>query len=134
MIKTQGSAAHLVLACEPQHVGVEQKEEDKADGEEVHVETEQHSGLEEVPPLAAHATEGVGAADDGDAGGNDEEWVCAVVGESGEEIGYAEAYKYERVTSKERTVMRIENSGYHAVAEEKLQARIGHAWMDWLNG
>ena len=105
----------LVFAGEPEHVGVEKKEEDEADGEQVHIETEQNACLEEVPPLSAHAAEGVGAADESDAGWYDEEWIGAVVGETGEKIGDAKTCEYERVASKERTVVRIENSGYHAV-------------------
>lgn len=101
----------LVLSGEPEHVGVEEKEEDEADGEEIHIETEQNACLEEVPSLASQAAEGVGGAGDGDTCGNDEEWVGSVVGEAGEEIAHGETCEDERVPSKERTVMRIENSG-----------------------
>lgn len=117
----KGGPFKLVFAGEPEHVGVEEKEEDEADGEEIHVEAEQDARLEEVPPLASHAAEGVGAADDRDTGWNDEEWIGSVVGEAGEKISDTKAYKYERVASKERTLMRIENSGYHAVAEESYR-------------
>jgi hypothetical protein len=121
-----------VLAGQPEHVGVEEKEEDEADGEQVHVETEQDACLLEVPSLASHAAERIGAADDGDTCGNDEEWIGAVVGEAGEKIGDGKACEYERVTSKEGTVVRIENSGYHAVL--KIGTAKDRLWrMDWLN-
>ena len=117
---------------EPEHVGVEKKEENEADGEEIHIDTEQDACLVEIPPLASQAAEGVGAADDGDTGGKDEKWVGAVVGEAGEEIGHGETCEDQRVPPKEGTIVRVENSGYHAVlkfgtAKDRLWRR------DWLN-
>ena len=109
------AAGLLVFAGEPEHVGVEEKEEQEADGEEIHIETEQDACLVEVPPLATQAAEGVGGADDGDTGGNDEEWVGAIVGEAGEKVAQGEACEDERVASKEGTVVRIEDLGSHAV-------------------
>ena len=106
-----------MLAGEPEHVGVEEKEEDEADGEQVHIKAEQDARLKEVPSLAAHAAEGVGAADHCYKGGNGEQRIGTVGGEAGEEVGRGETCEYKRVSSKERTFVRIEDLGYHAVLE-----------------
>jgi hypothetical protein len=106
-----------LLAGEPQHIGVEKEKEDEADSEEVHVEAEQDSGLEEVPSLATHATEGVGAANDGDTGRNDNQRVRSIFGEAGEKIGNGETREHESVAAKKRTPVRIEDLRSHAVLE-----------------
>ena len=49
---------------DPGHVGVDEKEEDQAEGKEVHVDAEDDSAVIEGP-AALHAADGVGSACDG---------------------------------------------------------------------
>jgi hypothetical protein len=60
-------------------VGIEEQEEDHAERHQVHVDEEENATMIEAP-AALHATDGVGGAEDGDEGGNDEDW-------SGEDVG-----------------------------------------------
>jgi len=105
----------LVAACEPEHIGVEKQKEDKADGEEVHIEAKKNPGVEEVPMGASHAAKRIAAADDSDNCRNDNEWICAVVGKAGEEIGNSEACKHECAASQDGCFMRIEDAGFHTI-------------------
>lgn len=105
----------VLLARQPEHVGIEKKKEDKADGEEVHIKAEEDSCLEEVPLTFPHAAEGIGAPDDSDEGGNYKERGSAVGGESGEQVGSSKADEDEYAASNERSPMRIENAGSHAI-------------------
>jgi hypothetical protein len=110
-----------MLAGEPEHIGIEEQKEDEADGQQVHVKTEKDAGLEEIPLWAAHAADGVGAAEDGDTGGNDEEGVGTVVGKSGEEIRRTEAEQDKSAATEEGDLMRIEDTGSHAVAKSSYR-------------
>ena len=78
MIRGAGTA--LVGRGHPEHVGVEEKEEDEADGHEVHVDAEDHAAMVEVP-AALHAADGVQCAEDGDQRGEDEQRSGSVVRE-----------------------------------------------------
>lgn len=111
-----------MFAGEPEHVGIEKKKEDEADGEEIHVEAEENSGMEEVPLRTSHAAEGIEAADGCDDCREDEKEVCPVVGESGEQIGHPEAEKHKYVASQQGPPLRIEDAGYHAlpIAKDRI--------------
>ena len=79
-------------------VGVEEEEEDYAEGHEVHVNQEEDARVIEAPaPL--HAADCVRSAGDCDQGGNDEEWSGMVAGEVGEEDGHTETTKYEETSA-----------------------------------
>jgi hypothetical protein len=108
-----------VFGRQPEHVGVEKKKEDEAEGEEIHVEAEEDTGLEEVPLRTSHAAEGVGTAEGCADDGEDQEGVCAVVGESGEKIGDPEAAEDEDAASQKGPFMRIEDAGFHAWFTDK---------------
>ena len=104
-----------MLAREPEHVGVEQKKKDEADGEEIHVKAKEDTGLKEIPLATAHAAERVGATNDSDTGGNGEEGIGVVVRKAGEEIGCSETEEHKDVASQEGSFVRIEDTGSHAV-------------------
>jgi hypothetical protein len=79
-------------------VGVEEEEENHAEGHEVHVDQKEDAPVVETPsPL--HAADCVCSAGDGDQGGNDEEWSGMVAGEVGEEDGHTETTKYEETSA-----------------------------------
>ena len=82
----------------PAGVGVEEEEEDHAEGHEVHVDAEDDASVIEAP-AALHATDGVGGAGDGEEDGKDEEGSGAVVGEVGEEERDGEAEEYEETAA-----------------------------------
>jgi len=72
--------ASLVGGGHPKHVGVEQKEEDQADGHEVHVDAEDNATVVEVP-AALHAADGVHCAENGDQRGQHDQRCGMVVRE-----------------------------------------------------
>ena len=75
-----------LLRGDPASVGVEEEEEDHADGHEVHVDEEEDSAVVEAPaPL--HATNGVRGAGGGGEGGEDEDRGAVDLREAGEEDG-----------------------------------------------
>jgi selenophosphate synthetase-related protein len=74
----------LVGGGNPKHVGVEQKEEDQADGHEVHVDAEDDAAVVEVP-ATLHAADGVQGARYGDEGRKDDQRSGVVVREVREE-------------------------------------------------
>jgi hypothetical protein len=114
-----GVCIFLALAGEPEHVGVEEKKEDEAEGKEVHVEAEEDASLEEVPLRASHAAEGVGATDGRDDGRDDKEEIRPVVGKSGEQIGGTETEKHKYAASQQGSAMRIEDAGFHSLPTAK---------------
>ena len=79
---------------DPAGVGVEEEEENHAEGHEVHVDEEEDSAVIETP-AGLHAADSVyGAGGRGD-GGDDEQWGGAVVGEIREQNSDAEAQENE---------------------------------------
>jgi hypothetical protein len=79
-------------------VGVEEEEENHAEGHEVHVDQEEDAPVVEAPaPL--HAANCVRGAGDCDQCGKDEEWSGMVAGEVGEEDGHTETDKYEETSA-----------------------------------
>jgi hypothetical protein len=97
---------------DPAGVGVEEEEEDHAEGHEVHVDAEDDAGVIEAP-AALHATDGVGGASDGEEDGKDEEGSGVVVREVGEEKRDAQAEEYQETAAKKRVDTRIEEGMFH---------------------
>jgi hypothetical protein len=100
--------------CDPAGVGVEEKEEDHAEGHEVHVDAEDDAGVIEAP-TALHATDGVGCARDGEEDGEDEEGSGVVVGEVREEKSGGETEENQEAAAEEGVGMRIEEGMFHEV-------------------
>lgn len=74
----------LVAPGQPEHVRVKEKEENHEDCEEVHVKHEEDACVIEVPSRVDHAAVSVGAADDRNDCGEDEEQGRVVIGEARE--------------------------------------------------
>jgi hypothetical protein len=104
----------LLGGGDPAGVGVEEEEEDHAEGHEVHVYAEDDAGVIEAP-AALHATNGVGCARDGEEDGEDEEGSGVVVGEVGEEKSYGETEENQKAAAQKGVGMRIEEGMFHAV-------------------
>ena len=102
-----------MAAGHPEHVGVEKQKENKADGEQVHVEAEQNAGVKEIPVRMAHAAQGVDAADDGDDSGNDELGGRVIGGKGREMISESEADEDQYASAQYGGAMRIEDAGFH---------------------
>ena len=116
-----------LLARQPEHIRIEKKKKNKADGEEVHIEAEEDACLEEVPLAFSHTAEGISAADESKEGGNDKERGSAVGGESREQVGRCQADKDEYAASEVGGPMRVEDAGSHAFyLESSSRSRIGH--------
>ena len=82
--------AALVRGGDPKGVGVEEEEEDHAEGHEIHVDEKEDAAVIETPaPL--HAANGVRGAGGGGEGGEDEDWRCVDLREAGEEDGCEQA-------------------------------------------
>jgi hypothetical protein len=78
----------------PQHVGVEEKEEDQTNGHEVHIDEEENAAVIEAPP-ALHTAEGVECAENGDQCWQDEQGRATVVREVRERERDCDAEKNE---------------------------------------
>jgi hypothetical protein len=99
---------------DPKRVGVEEEEENHAEGHEVHVDEEENSTVIEAPaPL--HATNGVRRARDGGEGGENEERCGMDLREAGEEDGCEQTGQDEQNGAEERSLARIEKAGEHTV-------------------
>jgi hypothetical protein len=92
----------------PEHVGVEQKKENQADGHEVHVNAEEDAAVVEVP-AALHAADGIKRAENGDQCGQDNQRRGMVVREVREQKRCCDAEKNESAAAKEGTVSRVED-------------------------
>ena len=57
---------------DPEHVGVEEKEEDQADGHEIHIDAEDHAGVVEVP-AALNAADSFGGSYEREKRGEEQE-------------------------------------------------------------
>jgi hypothetical protein len=106
--------AGLLGGCDPAGVGVEEEEENHAEGHEVHVDAKDDAGVIEAP-ATLHAADGVGCAGDGEQGGEDEEGGSVVVGEVGEETSDGETEENQEAAAQKGMGMRIEEGMFHAV-------------------
>ena len=76
----------LVGGGDPEGVGIEEEEEDHAEGHEIHVDEKEDAAVVEAPaPL--HATDGVRGAGGGGEGGKDEKGSGVDLREAGEGDG-----------------------------------------------
>ena len=101
-------------------VGVEEKEEDHAEGHEVHVDAEDNACVVEAP-AGSHAADRVDGAGDSGQGGDGQQHSGVVVREVGERQGNAEADEHENASSE---------NGWNA----RVEKRVSHAAMDRLEG
>jgi hypothetical protein len=104
----------LLGGCDPAGVGVEEEEENHAEGHEVHVDAKDDAGVIEAP-AALHAADGVGCAGDGEQGGDDEEGGGVVVREVGEEKSDGETEENQEAAAQKGVGTRVEEGVFHAV-------------------
>lgn len=114
-----------MAAGHPEHVGIEKQKENKADGEQVHVEAEQNAGVKEIPVGMAHAAQGVDAANDGDDSGNDKLRGRVIGGEGREMISESEAGEDQHASAQYGGAMRIEDAGFHTDKHPVIKDRPG---------
>jgi hypothetical protein len=104
----------LLRGGDPEGVGVEEEEENHAEGHEVHVDEKEDATVVEAPaPL--HATDGVRSTGGGCDGGEDEERSGVDLGEVGEEDGCGETGQDKEAAAKEGSLARIERAGEHMI-------------------
>jgi hypothetical protein len=92
------SEVGLLQGCDPVGVGIQEQEENHAEGHEVHVDQEENATVVEAP-AALHTTDRVGRTCDGGERGNDEDRSGMDVREVGEEECCAEAEKDEEAAA-----------------------------------
>ena len=80
----------LLTGGDPTGIGVEEEEEDHAEGHEVHIDEEEDTAVVEAP-AGLHAADGVDGASDCSEGGHGEKYGGAVVGEVREKKSQAKA-------------------------------------------
>ncbi len=108
------TCASSVRRDDPLGVGVEEQEENHADGHEVHIDEEQDAAVVEAP-AALHAADGVDGAGDGEESGKDEKGIWPDVGKAGDGERDAETEKDEETATEQGADARIEKTGKHAV-------------------
>jgi hypothetical protein len=99
---------------DPEGVGVEEEEEDHAEGHQIHVDKKEDATVIKAP-TALHAANGIHGAGGGGDSGEHEERVGADLREAGEEDGGAQTDQDEEAAAQEGSVTRIEKAGEHAV-------------------
>jgi hypothetical protein len=102
----------LLRGGDPAGVGVEEEEENHAEGHEVHVDAEEDACVVKAP-TGLHAADGVDGAGDGGQGGEDEQGRGAVVGEVGEQESDAKTHKDENIPAYQGSMTRIEDGMFH---------------------
>jgi hypothetical protein len=108
----RGARSPLLRGGDPAGVGIEEEEEDHAEGHEVHVDAEEDAAVVEAP-AGLHAADGVDGAGDGGYGGKDEQRRSAVVGEVGELEGDAKTDEDENIPAYQGSMTRIEDGMFH---------------------
>jgi hypothetical protein len=109
---SERAALALLRGGDPAGVGVEEEEENHAEGHEVHVDAEEDASVVEAP-AGLHAADGVDGAGDGGQGGEDEQRRGAVVGEVGEQEGYAKTGEDENIPAYQGSMTRVEDGMFH---------------------
>jgi hypothetical protein len=99
---------------DPVGVGIEEEEEDHAEGHEVHVDQEKDAAVIEAP-ATLHATDSVGGAGHGDQCGEDEEWVGVDGGKTGDLNREGKAEKDEQNAAEEGSLARVEEAREHTI-------------------
>jgi hypothetical protein len=100
---------------EPEHVGIDKKEEDHKDRQQIHIEHEQDSGMVEIPARMADAAIRISAAGKCDDSGDKDQQGWLGVGEAGEEICGPETEEDENTAAQGGRYSRIEDAGSHSV-------------------
>lgn len=109
---------------DPEGVGIEEEEEDHAEGHEIHVDEEEDAAVVEAP-ARLHAAKGVDGAGDGDESREDDEWSRMAVGEAGDKKRRGETEQDKNATAYQGTRTRIEKTGEHAI----LVAFVTHSML-----
>ena len=91
------------------HVRVEEKEEDHAEGHQVHIDAEDHTAVVPVPSRL-HAPDCVHGADSSDESGEEQERGGTVVWKAREEKSDNETAQDQQTASKQRMFTRIEKA------------------------
>ena len=99
---------------DPESVGVEEEEEDHAEGHEIHVDEKEDAAVVEAP-AALHAANGVCGAGEGGEGGEDEAGGGVELREAGEEDGCEQTGQDKQNAAWEGSLARIEKAGEHTV-------------------
>lgn len=107
----------LAAAGEPEHVGEEEEKQDQEDGHQIHVEHKEDTGVIEIPSGIADTAVGVGAADEGDGSGNEQQQGGAGFGKAGEKICGSQAKKDKHTAAQGGVRSRIEDVSSHAFGE-----------------
>lgn len=105
-----------MTVVEPVGVGVEEQEENHDECHEVHVDTEDDSGVVKAP-ATLDAADCLGGTENSEDSGDDEEEGGAVVGEVGEWHSDGQAKEDEDVATNERALTRVEDSEGHALLQ-----------------
>jgi hypothetical protein len=103
-----------VRGGDPEGVGVEEEEENHAEGHEIHVDQKEDATVIEAP-ATLHATDGVRRAGGGGEGGENEERCGMDLREAGEEDGCEQTGQDEQNSAEEGSLARIEKTGEHTV-------------------
>jgi len=104
----------LARGGDPEGVGVEEEEENHAEGHEIHVDEKEDATVIEAPaPL--HASDGVRGAGGGCEGGEDQDRGAVDLREAGEEDCCEEAGQDKEDAAWEGSLARIEKAGEHTV-------------------
>jgi hypothetical protein len=104
----------LARGGEPEGVGIEEEEEDHAEGHEIHVDEKEDAAVVEAP-TALHAANGVGGAGGGGEGGEDEAGSGVELREAGEEDGCEQTGQDKQNAAEEGPLARIEIAGEHTI-------------------
>jgi hypothetical protein len=102
----------LARGGDPEGVRVEEKEENHAEGHEIHVDEEEDAAVVEAPaPL--HATNGVRGAGGGGEDREDEDGGAVDLREAGDGDGCEQTDQDKQDATEERSLARIEEAGEH---------------------
>jgi hypothetical protein len=101
-----------VYGGDPEGVGVEEEEENHAEGHEVHVDEEEDAAVIEAP-TALHAANRVSRAGGGGEGWEDKHGGAVDLGEAREKDGCEQTGQDKQNAAEEGSLARIENTGRH---------------------
>jgi hypothetical protein len=112
----------VILVCllrggDPEGVGIEEEEEDHAEGHEVHVDEQEDAAVIEAP-AALHAANRVGSSGGGGEKGEDKAGGALDLGEAGEGDGSEQTDQDKQNASQKGSLARIENVGGHHGPEQ----------------
>ena len=123
LVALWGCGLWLARRGDPAGVGVEEEEENHAEGHEIHVDEQKDAAMVETP-TALHAANGVRGARHGEECRENEKQGGAVVGKVGEEDGYSEADENEEVAPEKGSPARIEKAGEHTILNDLVDSML----------